>query len=591
MNRFACFVLFSCTLLAPFITAASAQVAIQQPKTDDSMSRLDEIAHKVDAGPVSVSKEVKVVVEADKPRGVMMPWTKGVHTLASDSHLTDSAVVALLRGAGMTTLRYPGGRIADTFHWSTYAPSNWQGLNHPNVGYAPAGNLGSFLRFMEQVGTAIFTVNYGSNLRGNGGGEPAEAAAWVAYVNGDPADAKAIGKDSTGNDWQTVGYWASLRASAPLATDDGKNFLRIQHPAPFQIRFWEIGNQVYQNGYYGGEGLEEDAHAPYPETAADNEKSRKKNPSLSPAAYAKNFLEFARAMKAVDPKIHLGVPLNPSFMGQVTRQEWTKDMITGKYVNTNPTVSVDKDFGFAADWAKGVLGTACNDVDFVSLPLYAGDTTAESGYKDLDSYKLLTAPQGSLAQILGSVGDQIQKSCGQRARNILVAIGEAGPIPWAKVTEPVAVGLFAADVYVTLSEYRVINVDWAELHSGGFLDDTNKPGPAYFGAQMAFALMNFNDALLTTSSTSPVLTVHASKRADGSIGIMLINKDGKNPTTVKISLKGATPAAKGARFDYGATNLPQGDSIMGKPMDGLGTSFSVPMPPYTATVILIPKAQ
>jgi hypothetical protein len=114
-----------------------------------------------------------------------------------------------------------------------------------------------------------------------------------------------------------------------LATDDGKNFLRIQHPAPFQVHFWEVGNQVFQNGYYGGEGLEEDAHAPYPEKSADNERSRKKNLSLSPAAYAKNFLEFAHAMKAVDPKIHLGLPLNPSVNDKINRQEWTKDTITG----------------------------------------------------------------------------------------------------------------------------------------------------------------------------------------------------------------------------------------------------------------------
>src|ERR1043166_5693203 len=118
-----------------------------------------------------------------------------------------------------------------------------------------------------------------------------------------------------------------------------------------------------------------------------------------------------------------------------------------------------------------------------------------------------------------------------------------GPIPWARVTEPVAVGLFAADVYLTLAEYGVINVDWAGLHGSGFLDDSNKPGPAYFGAQLVFALMNFNDAILTTSSTSPMLTVHASKRADGNIGLMLINKDGANATTVKISLKGAAAAA------------------------------------------------
>jgi hypothetical protein len=102
--------------------------------------------------------------------------------------------------------------------------------------------------------------------------------------------------------------------------------------------------------------------------------------------------------------------------------------------------------------------------------------------------------------------------------------------------------------------------------------------------------MNFNDAILTSFSSSPMLSVHASKRADGSVGIMLINKDAKNATSVKISLKGVALAAKGARFDYGKSNPPDGSSVVGRPMEGLGTSFSVPLPPYTATVILIPKA-
>jgi len=569
-------------------TQASGQIVQQQ--TQDSSSQLNQMAHKVEAGPQKVPKEVKVTVEADKPHGVLMPWTMGVHSLASDSHLTEHDVVALLRAAGITTIRYPGGRIADTFHWSTYTASPWQGLSHPNVAYAPTSDPGAFLRFMEQVGTAIVTVNYGSNARGDGGGEPAEAAAWVAYVNGNPSDTKEIGKDSTGNDWKTVGYWASLRASAPWATDDGKNFLRLQHPAPFGIHFWEIGNQVYQNGYYGGEGLEEDAHAPYPELAANNEHARKKNANLSPAAYAKNFLEFAKAMKAVDPKIHLGIPLNPSVTGQINRQEWTQDTATGKYVQ-NTKIIVDKDFGFAADWAKNVLPSTCNDLDFVSLPLYAGDTTAASNYKDLDNEKLLAAPQASFAQILSSVAESIQKACGQRARSIRVAITEMGPVPWAKVTEPVAVGLFAADVYLSLAEYGVINVDWAELHSGGFLDEHNTPGPAYFGAQLVFALMNYNDVLLNTSTSSSMLSVHAARRADGAIGVMLINKDPNNATTAKLTVKGATVAAKGARFNYGKTDLPAGTSLAGKAMEGLGTSLSISMPPYTATVIVMPKGQ
>jgi hypothetical protein len=239
----------------------------------------------------------------------------------------------------------------------------------------------------------------------------------------------------------------------------------------------------------------------------------------------------------------------------------------GKYVNVS-SVSVDKDFGYASDWARGILATTCNDIDFVSLPLYAGDTTPDSNWKDLDNYKLLAAPQGPLAQTLGAIGDSIQKSCGQRAHSIRVAITEMAPIPYAKITEPVAVGLFAADVYLTLAEYGVINVDWAELHNGGFLDDNNKPGPAYYGTQLVFALMNFNDAILASSSSNSLVSVHASKRADGSIGLMLINKDGKNATTVKVSLKGVVLAARGARFDYGKSNPPERNSLVGRAMEG-----------------------
>src|SRR5204863_1934760 len=49
-------------------------------------------------------------------------------------------------------------------------------------------------------------------------------------------------------DWKSVGYWASLRASSPLVSDDGLNFLRINHPSAFSgLKYWEIGNEEYGN--------------------------------------------------------------------------------------------------------------------------------------------------------------------------------------------------------------------------------------------------------------------------------------------------------------------------------------------------------
>ena len=581
-------------ILSLWGSIATAQIDNSTPewKKEQTRGQMEDAAAQAAVKTVKVPKEVKVNVEMDKPRGVMAPWVMAVQTLVSDAHLSDPDVIQLLRSAGITTVRYPGGRIADTYHFSAYRPSNWQGLDHPNVGYAPTNDLGSFSRFMEQVGTTIFTVNYGSNGAGTGPGDPAEAAAWVAYVNGNPTDTKMLGKDSAGNDWQTVGYWAGLRDAAPLPSDDGKNFLRIQHPTPFGIRYWEVGNEVFENGYFGGEGLEEDLHVPYPKEAKENAKQRKKNAGLAPEAYGKNFVQFAQEMKAVDARIKVGVPLDKPLAGQINRDEWTQDPVTGKY-QQNASVSVKEDFNKGIDWDKGVLSTACNQVDFVSLHWYPSDTTQDSGYKDLDSYKLLAAPQDTLRAILAGLVDQLQKNCGQRARSIQVAFTEVGVAPYVKVPEQeeVVLGLFAADLYPQLVEYGVINADWAELHNGGFLDNRNKPGAPYFGMQMVHALMNFNDALVAASSSSSMLSVHASKRADGSLGLMLINKDAKNATTAKVQVIGDKLAAMGMRFDYGKTNPPDVRTVRGKAMEGLSNSMSIPMPPYTATVIVIPKAQ
>jgi len=191
----------------------------------------------------------------------------------SDPLLTDPALPNFLHPAGLNTIRYPDGwdGQADLFHWSTYRPNKSQTTVPPRVAYfPPANDFGHFVQQQEAVGSSILTVNYGTNMAGTAGGDPQEAAAWVAYANGKPGDPKPLGKDASGHDWNTVGYWAQMRAAAPLDDDDGYNFLRIHHPEPLHTQLWEIGNQVYNNGYYGAEhNTETDWHAPYAEGEKD----------------------------------------------------------------------------------------------------------------------------------------------------------------------------------------------------------------------------------------------------------------------------------------------------------------------------------
>lgn len=427
-------------LAAVFVPSVLGQVLNQhdEPKAQD-MPQITVVQE--------IKGVVKVTVQADKVRGFLAPRALGMLSSLGDNQLADPLMPQILQFAGITTLRNPGGSYADNYHWSSYKPTKFQGSDQLGY-YAPNNDFGHLAQLLDQVGTVVITVNYGSNLDGSGGGTPEEAAAWVAYAMGDPSNSKPIGKDSSGHDWRTIGYWASLRASQPVASDDGLNFLRIGHAAPVPIKYWEVGNEVYKNGYYGGQGTEEDLHAPYPKEAYpkeanDTEKQRRKNPNLSPDAYGKALLEFSKAMKAVDGRIKVGASLAVPLSGNWdTSADWVQDPVTGKYVQKGTAEAaglgtVHKDFDAGIDWDRNVLKIAGKDIDFVALHWYTGDTTEASHWQTLDNTKSLMKPEEELPKILASLVDVIQKNCGQNAGNMQVLITELGIKPYVKISDQI----------------------------------------------------------------------------------------------------------------------------------------------------------
>ena len=148
-----------------------------------------------------------------------------------DGNLDTPPTIALLREMGTRTLRCMGGSLSDNYHWVTdlTVGTDWPGpwpSSFANLLHA-ATNIGA------QV---VTTVNYGT-------GSTNEAAAWVAYANGATTNTLSLGRDQFGTNWQTVGYWASLRAAAPLGHDDGKNFLRIS-------LWWDLRNGTDTSGCF-----------------------------------------------------------------------------------------------------------------------------------------------------------------------------------------------------------------------------------------------------------------------------------------------------------------------------------------------------
>ncbi len=116
-------------------------------------------------------------------------------------------------------------------------------------------------------------------------GTAEEAAAAVAFFNGDVDDDRVIGVDEEGRDWQTVGEWARLRAAGG-------------HPDPARIELWEVGNEVYGAKPAAGPDC-----APF---GWEDVWTCDGTQYIEGDDVHDGYLEFRDAMLAVDPDIEVG---------------------------------------------------------------------------------------------------------------------------------------------------------------------------------------------------------------------------------------------------------------------------------------------
>ena len=146
-------------------------------------------------------------------------------------------------------IRWPGGNVAQDYHWLWgVGPRDervtWTNLSWKNEPEPSDFGTDEFIAFARAAGAEpSITVN----VEGRGATVD-EAAAWVEYCNG-PATSK----------------YGAMRAA------NG-------YPAPFGVKLWEIGNEIWGDWVRGHSDAE---------------------------TYARNLNRYARAMRAVDPSIKL----------------------------------------------------------------------------------------------------------------------------------------------------------------------------------------------------------------------------------------------------------------------------------------------
>src|SRR6185369_9045890 len=71
------------------------------------------------ADPAAAASAVAVTVNATAGLGAIASNAIGLNTAVYDGNMNDAAQPGLLKAAGFTALRYPGGSYSDIYNWQT----------------------------------------------------------------------------------------------------------------------------------------------------------------------------------------------------------------------------------------------------------------------------------------------------------------------------------------------------------------------------------------------------------------------------------------------------------------------------------------
>jgi hypothetical protein len=456
----------------------------------------------------------------------------GVNDWGTDSNLHAPGSSALLAQDGVRVRELNAGPFDDVYRWQTNTYDS-NPISDPLEPGTPV-SWQSWVREAQRSGSQMMVhVNYGSTATDGPGGTdigPQQAAAWVRQAN------------------------------------------IVDHD---HIKYWAVGEEVWDNGFYSSIGLKQ--HEP------DNHADK------SPAAYGRNVVAFAKAMKAVDPSIKIGVELSP--FGTV-----------GPGGIQLP------------DWNDPVLAAAGGSIDFVDVHSY--------DYGPGDDASVL-ASTARIAGTMRTVRGQINASAGPRAGQIQFFVGETNIAPQdpGVQSHTMVSALYSADDIVTWLEQGASMVDWFDARHPAFADTTTSPDdptgtgygtwgmlsdgptscatnavgqpacepalntkfPAYYGYGMATRLAVPGAKLVATSGAAAPIVSHAALRPDGSLVVLLENEDPAAAHDVALSFLGYRPLPVGIGYSYGQNS--SGVAVHA------GAASTVSLPPYSMTeLVLFPQS-
>ncbi len=148
------------------------------------------------------------------------------------SDVTDPATLTAVQDVGAQLVRWPGGTNSDNYHWQNHSDCNTDTGAVPNtatvdpVAYLPTNTFPNFVAHVLAAGNleGAITVNYGTNVTCDGGADPHEAAAWVAYVKTHSYNIHywTVGNEQFGG-WEPDLHTSSVSGQTHVGADYVKN--------------------------------------------------------------------------------------------------------------------------------------------------------------------------------------------------------------------------------------------------------------------------------------------------------------------------------------------------------------------------------
>jgi hypothetical protein len=471
----------------------------------------------------------------------------GINGSTYDASLLDSAVPGLLRNAGISLVRIPGGTESDEYDWKT----NTDVIS----GSKEAVAFGQFMSVLRKAGAqAMVTIDYGTGdtigqQDGTGETGPQVAADWVRYAN-------------------------------------------VTHH--YNVKYWEIGNEVYGNGTYGA-NWEPDVHC---QTASGAPVTLGSEPSQTygcgPAAYAASARQYIAAMKAVDPRISVGVVLTASG----APNNWPDGVTNAESPQS---------------WNQTVLSALGSEIGFADVHWYPQNPSNVTPPGPTDAGLLADTQQ--IPQSVSALRAEFAEWADRASIPIMITETNSVSSNPGKQTLSVVNALYLEQDYLTWLENGVQNVDWWQIHNGivtsgdngpslygsasygdyGVLSDgscgttsagtqvcepaADTPFAAYYGLRLLSRFIQPGDVLVSAASSQSLVQTYAVRTPGGGLRVMVVNDDPANSYGVTLSAPGYSVAVGAPVLFYG----PSSGHVQSR-------AAQPAVPPYSVTIYTLSRA-